>query len=151
MMGGVFGLQLVAGLGGDEARAGLGILEAILDAFLGGGQVFLGMEGREEEGFGGVVEAFAPGTVGGQVVAGVYVNVEEVAQGGPVFVAIQATDGGGARLDAVGTGSGAQGIVEAGDELFAGAGGGRLGAGRGHVAVANALQHTVPGALVVIF
>ena len=54
--------------------------------------VFFRQHRREDENLARVVEPLAPGCIGGQVVPGVAVNAEKVANGGAVFIAIQAAD-----------------------------------------------------------
>ena len=66
--------------------------------------VFFGMERGEEERFGCVVEAFASGAVGWERMADVHLNVEEIAEGGGVFIAIEAVDARRAGGDAAGAG-----------------------------------------------
>ena len=145
MMRRVFGLQLVARLGSDEPRAGLGILQTIFDALLRGRQIFLRMQGRKKQRLRGIVEAFAARAVGRQVVAGVDVDVQQVAQRGTVFVTVQSTDRGWAGLDAIGARGGAQQIIDGEHELLAGNGAGRFRSRGGHVTIANSLQHAAPG------
>ena len=80
-------------------------------AKLGDFHVLFGMQRREEQGLGGVVEALAARAVGGQRVADVQMDVQQIADGGRVFVAVQAADRGGAGGKSVGAGSRAQGAV----------------------------------------
>ena len=72
-------------------------LAAASMANLRGLHVLFGEQRREEQGLAGIVEAFAAGAIGGKGTAEIDLYVQQVANGGGIFIAIQAADGERAR------------------------------------------------------
>src|SRR5205807_1539305 len=110
-------LHLAADVAADGG-AGCAGEDGLIDNALGGGEVLLHQERRHGEDVADVVEAVAD-VVGGEVVGGLEIDGQEVADGVVVLGAVEAADGDAAGIAALGAINGGKTLVEEGEQQVA--------------------------------